>query len=65
PKVMWGKHDEIRDLLKGSLEVLKTPGITKEELLASTEIVLQPAVKGVADMIVKEEEILFPMLMDA
>ncbi len=65
PKVMWGKHDEIRDLLKGSLEVLKTPGITKEELLASTEIVLQPAIEGVADMIVKEEEILFPMLMDA
>jgi DUF438 domain-containing protein len=65
PKVMWGKHDEIRDLLKGSLEVLKTPGITKEELRASTEIVLQPALKGVADMIVKEEEILFPMLMDA
>ncbi|MGC9334043.1 MAG: DUF438 domain-containing protein, partial [Anaerolineae bacterium] len=65
PKVMWGKHDEIRELLKGSLEVLKTSGITKEELLAATEIVLQPAVKGVADMIVKEEEILFPMLMDA
>jgi uncharacterized protein len=65
PKVMWGKHDEIRDLLKGSLEVLKTPGITQEELLASTEIVLQPALQGVADMIVKEEQILFPMLMDA
>jgi uncharacterized protein len=65
PKVMWGKHDEIRDLLKGSLEVLRTSGITKEELLASSEIVLKPAVKGVADMIVKEEEILFPMLMDA
>ena len=65
PKVMWGKHDEIRDLLKGSLEVLKTPGITREELLASSEVVLGPAVKGVADMIVKEEEILFPMLMDA
>jgi DUF438 domain-containing protein len=65
PKVMWGKHDEIRDLLKGGLDVLKTPGITKEELLASTEIVLRPAIKGVADMIVKEEEILLPMLMDA
>ena len=36
PKVMWGKHDEIRDLLKGSLEVLKTPGLTNEELLASS-----------------------------
>ncbi len=65
PKVMWGKHDEIRDLLEGSLEVLRTPGITQDDLLAAAEIVLQPAVKGVADMIVKEEEILFPMLMDA
>ena len=65
PKVMWGKHDEIRELLKGSIEVLRTPGISKEELLAATEMVLQPAVKGVADMIVKEEEILFPILMDA
>jgi len=64
PKVMWGKHDEVRDLLKGSLEVLKTPGIAREELVAAAEIVLRPAVKGVADMIVKEEEILFPMLMD-
>jgi hypothetical protein len=65
PKVMWGKHDEIRDLLKGSFEVLKTPGISKEELLASSELVLEPALQGVADMVVKEEEILFPMLMDA
>jgi DUF438 domain-containing protein len=65
PKVMWGKHDQIRDLLKGSLEILRTPGITKEELLASSELVLEPALQGIADMVVKEEEILFPMLMDA
>jgi DUF438 domain-containing protein len=65
PKVMWGKHDEIRELLKGSREVLLTPGIAKGDLLAASEIVLHPAVKAVADMIVKEEEILFPMLMDA
>ena len=65
PKVMWGKHDEIRDLLKGSLEVLGTPGAGKEELLAAAELVLRPALQGVADMVVKEEEILLPMLMDA
>jgi hypothetical protein len=65
PKVMWGKHDEIRELLKGSLEILKTPGISKGDLDASIEIVLHPAVNGIADMIIKEEEILFPMLMDA
>ena len=34
PKVMWGKHDEIRDLIKGSIELLQTPSITREELIA-------------------------------
>ena len=65
PKVMWGKHDEIRELLKGSLEILNTPDITKNDLMASSEIILQSAVTGVDNMIIKEEQILFPMLMDA
>ncbi len=64
PKVMWGKHDEIRELIKGSLEILNTPGITKEELIASSDLILRPAAKAVEEMTVKEEEILFPMLMD-
>jgi hypothetical protein len=64
PKVMWGKHDEIRELIKGSLEILKTSDITREELLASAEIVMMPALKGVNEMIPKEEEILFPMALD-
>ncbi|MGC9353425.1 MAG: DUF438 domain-containing protein [Mariniphaga sp.] len=65
PKVMWGKHDEIRELLKGSIEILHTPDLTKEDLVASAELVLIPAAKGVVEMTVKEEEILFPMAMDA
>ncbi len=65
PKVMWGKHDEIRELLKGSIEILNTPDLTKEDLIVSAELVLIPATKGVTDMTVKEEEILFPMAMDA
>ncbi len=65
PKVMWGKHDEIRELLKGSIEILRTPDITRDDLIASADIILQPAATGVAEMIVKEEQILFPMLMDA
>ena len=65
PKVMWGKHDEIRELLSGSLEILNTPGITKDDLVASAELVLIPAARGVVEMTVKEEEILFPMAMDA
>jgi len=64
PKVMWGKHDEIRELIKGSIELLKTENISKEELLASAEIILNPAKKGVDEMTVKEEEILFPMSND-
>jgi uncharacterized protein len=64
PKVMWGKHDEIRDLIKGSIELLQTPSITREELIASSEIVLFPAIKGVVDMTKKEEEILLPMALD-
>lgn len=65
PKVMWGKHDEIRELLNGSLEILNMSKISKEELIASAEMVLQPAINGVYEMTGKEEEILFPMLMDA
>ncbi len=65
PKVMWGKHDEIRELLKGSIEILHTPDLTKDDLIASAELVLIPAAKGVVEMTVKEEEILFPMAMDS
>ncbi|OFY61978.1 MAG: hemerythrin [Bacteroidetes bacterium RBG_13_43_22] len=64
PKVMWGKHDEIRELIKGSIEILKTDKLTREDLLASSEIILLPAIKGVNEMIPKEEEILFPMALD-
>lgn len=64
PKVMWGKHDEIRELVKGSIELLHTPDITKDELAASAEMILLPAVKGVVDMTKKEEEILLPMALD-
>lgn len=64
PKVMWGKHDEIRELLKGSMEILKTPGISKDEVIASAEMVLTLALKGVSEMVIKEEEILFPMALD-
>ena len=64
PKVMWGKHDEIRELIKGSIELLRTGGITREEMTASAEIILLPAVRGVRDMTAKEEEILLPMTLD-
>ena len=65
PTVMWGKHDETRELLKGALEALaETEGINVEETITLLELVLEPASKAVEDMIGKEEEILFPMCMD-
>jgi len=64
PKVMWGKHDEIRELIKGSLEVLNTKNISVEEMKAVADILLLPALKGVEDMTGKENEILFPMSLD-
>lgn len=64
PKVMWGKHDEIRELIKGSIEILQTPEMSKEDLIASAELILLPATKGVFEMTIKEEEILFPMTLD-
>ncbi|MBN2400299.1 MAG: DUF438 domain-containing protein [Candidatus Aminicenantes bacterium] len=64
PKVMWGKHDEIRDLLKGSIEALRTKKIQRDELLAVVDILLKPALQGIDDMTVKEEEILLPMALD-
>jgi DUF438 domain-containing protein len=64
PKVMWGKHDEIRELIKGGIDILQTEGISADELLASAEIILIPAVNQVVDMTKKEEEILFPMSLD-
>ncbi len=64
PKVMWGKHDEIRELIKGSIEILKTETVSARELLATADMILLPACKGVDEMIVKEEEILFPMALD-
>lgn len=64
PKVMWGKHDEIRDLIKGSIEILQTENLTKEEFLAAVDIVIKPALKGIDEMTIKEEEILFPLSLD-
>ena len=65
PTVMWGKHDETRELLKGAVEALgAAEGITVEEAKTVIDLVLEPASKAVGDMIGKEEEILFPMCLD-
>jgi len=65
PTVMWGKHDETRASLKNAIEVLQnSTGATATEMADIIEIVLAPASKSITDMIMKEDEILFPMAMD-
>ena len=66
PTVMWGKHDETRELLKAGLETLLNTGdeITAEEVESIIDLVLKPASKSIDEMIYKETEILLPMCMD-
>ena len=64
PKVMWGKHDEARNLIKGSIDLLRSRGMNRDELLASSGIFFKPAIRAVEEMTGKEEQILFPMSLD-
>lgn len=64
PKVMWGKHDEIRESLKACHEVLRMPDLTREDLIDSLDLLFRPCLKALEDMITKEEQILFPMALD-
>jgi len=65
PKVMWVKHDQEREMLKTSIEALQVAGgVTADEVGTIIDLILKPAVTGILDMIMKEEEILLPMCMD-
>ncbi|QQS51260.1 MAG: DUF438 domain-containing protein [Bacteroidota bacterium] len=64
PKVMWGKHDEIREQLKGCIEIIRAEGLKKSDLEDAQELLFVPVLRALADMTKKEEDILFPMSMD-
>lgn len=65
PTVMWGKHDEARELLKAALEALYSLTQADREALGSTiDLLLKPAATAIEEMIYKEEQILFPMCLD-
>jgi hypothetical protein len=64
--VMWGKHDETRELLKGAFEALEQGlEIGAGEACSLIDLVLRPAQASIGDMIFREEEVLFPMSLDA
>ena len=59
------KLPKIRELLKVSREGLNAgENLSPEEIQALVEMVLKPASSAVADMVMKEEEILLPMCLD-
>lgn len=65
PMVMWGKHDEARALLKSSFAAFAEKDYADEEALRGfIEMLFEPALKAITEMIYKEEHILFPMCID-
>jgi DUF438 domain-containing protein len=65
PAVMWGKHDEVRELLRVTIG-----GLQQVEALDAAEarsyglFSVTPAINAVDEMVYKEEKILFPTALD-
>jgi len=65
PTVMWGKHDETRTLLKGTiLGLQQTDQILADEARAYNLFAVSTALESVEDMIYKEEKIILPIALD-
>ena len=64
PTVMWGKHDELRGFLNTAIIELESSITTVEQMHSIIENHLNIVLELVDGMIMKEEEILFPMAMD-
>lgn len=64
PKVMWGKHDETRALLRGALEAVTVAPGNAAEARAVVALTVKPAAQAIHDMIGREENILLPMSLD-
>lgn len=62
-KVMWGKDDEVRELLRKSSDGLSAAG-TPEALQKLYEELIVPLLDETEGMILKEEQILFPAALD-
>lgn len=65
PKVMWGKHDEARALLRAAIEaVAAAAGASAEEARSVVALAVRPAAQAIRDMTDREENILLPMSLD-
>ncbi len=65
PMVMWGKHDEVRTFLKSCFPLFENEHEATAEIVTGfNDLMLEPTVKAIEEMIYKEESILFPMCID-
>ncbi len=65
PMVMWGKHDEARNLLKETIAGLQqAETMTAAEAKAYNLFTVTPAIEAIDDMIYKEEKIMFPTALN-
>ncbi|GAB4488631.1 MAG: DUF438 domain-containing protein [Anaerolineales bacterium] len=65
PMVMWGKHDEARNLLKETIAGLQqVETMTAAEAKAYNLFAVSPAIEAIDDMIYKEEKIMFPTALN-
>ncbi len=65
PMVMWGKDDEVRDLLKSSHLLFREEAqISKDVLEGFIELIFKPTINAIDGMIYKENQILIPMSLD-
>lgn len=63
-KVMWGKDDEARAMLKAAMTALRQENLAGVELEFLGETVLKSTLKTLESMIFKEENIFLPMCME-
>lgn len=65
PMVMWGKHDEARNLLKETIAGLQqVETMTAAEARAYNLFTVTPAIEAIDDMAYKEEKIMFPTALN-
>lgn len=65
PKVMWAKHDEAREFLKTAIEACSIEDkVDIDDIKTTIEYLFKPAAMSITDMVMKEDEILFPMALD-
>lgn len=63
-KVMWGKDDEVRAMLKSLQQVLSEPGAAPADYKLAVCTVGASVTAAIEEMIYKEENILLPLCLD-